>query len=150
MHSRYDNHSHKMLHFLVNISSVLVGDWVSVTLDFTVVVVFSVFMCRVPLACGWWSPVVVWTFLATLDFPPCTAPCAHTPTPTACNTVTGLSRAFRGIAERKRRKREQEATALMERYCLMPCVLCHSPSLNTCRMRQWRGGVCVLCCPVLV
>uniref|UniRef100_A0A8C2IIH0 NMDA receptor synaptonuclear signaling and neuronal migration factor b n=1 Tax=Cyprinus carpio TaxID=7962 RepID=A0A8C2IIH0_CYPCA len=41
--------------------------------------------------------------------------CTHTPTPTACNIVTGPSRAFRGIAERKRRKREQEATALMER-----------------------------------
>lgn len=63
--------------------------------------------------------------VTTLDFFPCTAPCTHTHThthtqkhtPTIYNTVTGPSRAFRGIAERKRRKREQEATALMERYC---------------------------------
>ncbi|KAG9354571.1 hypothetical protein JZ751_001284, partial [Albula glossodonta] len=32
------------------------------------------------------------------------------------NIVTRPSRAFRGIAERKRRKREQEAAAVMERY----------------------------------
>ncbi|XP_048043246.1 NMDA receptor synaptonuclear signaling and neuronal migration factor isoform X3 [Megalobrama amblycephala] len=34
---------------------------------------------------------------------------------TATTTMQAISRAFRGIAERKRRKREQEATALMER-----------------------------------
>lgn len=85
--------------------------------------------------------------VATLDFFLCTSPRTHTH-----NTVTVPSRAFRGIAERKRRKREQEATALMERYCLMPLMSCVTAlpktHTHTHRVRQRRGGV--LCCPMLL
>ncbi|XP_015257540.1 PREDICTED: NMDA receptor synaptonuclear signaling and neuronal migration factor-like [Cyprinodon variegatus] len=42
---------------------------------------------------------------------------------TATTTMQAIS-AFRGIAERKRRKREQETAAMMERYCVLAVLCC--------------------------